>query len=120
MTQDFRTPLEKLDNVQLSEIEQRIRACTSTSELHQLLKQQQEIHGTMTRKRDGSIEYGYGSQPVTTEQAAPQSKPADDGQFRSVWMRPDGSLQVLEASSITGLDTIERSFYNWKGARKLK
>lgn len=117
---DYRTPLEKLDNVQLSEIEQRIRACTSTSELHELMKQQAELHGTMTRKRDGSIEYGYGSQPVTTEQAAPQPKPADDGMFRSVWQKPDGTLQVLEAYSLTGLDTIERSMYNWKGAVKIR
>jgi hypothetical protein len=116
---DYRSPLEKLQNVVLSDFEQRLRACQSSDEIRDFMAQQQNgTTATVTRKYDGSVEYSYG-QPGGS--VAPQSAPkvADDGMLRSVWMLPDGKIHVCEASSPSGIDALERSLQTWKGARKL-
>lgn len=117
---DHRTALERMNGVALSDFEIGLRNCQSSQEIRDYMSSHQRgTQVTATRQADGSVIYG-GDAPVTAPQAAPQAKPADDGQFRAIWIKPNGDLQVLEAASQTGLDILERSMQTWTGARKIR
>ena len=115
---DTRNLQERLAGIRLDSLEEKIRNCKSASEVQELLSVARLARENDFANRDASK---FGSPASTAPQSSePTAKAADDGMFRSVWRKPDGTLQEVEAYSQTGLDTLNKSFASWKGCVRLR
>ena len=73
----------------------------------------------VTRGADGFLTYDYDAPAAPQPSPAAKPKPAEDGMLRSLWKLPNGTLQVCEAFSQGGLDTLEAGLERW-GATKIR
>jgi hypothetical protein len=121
MADDRRTLAERLSGAQLDSLDAKIRNCDSARQIQELMLLVHQPSGVVHRDSDGGLSYQIGGEHLpsaTPPVETPQPKPIKhDGMLRSLWKLPNGTLQVLEAYSQTGLDILEASLLQWGATR---
>jgi hypothetical protein len=86
---------------------EKLRAARSPDEIRDLCIQDGERRGVFVRDASGSTSV---RDNVVVPQPAPQVQHDDGTLFRRAVTLPDGRTRLLEAFSISGLDTLEAAF----------
>ena len=85
--------------------EQRIAAATSSAEVAELCRQQGETAAVLVRERDGSVTVRESFAMPTP--APPASQQPDNTLLRRAVTLSDGTVRLIEAWSVYGLDILE-------------